>query len=139
MSKLLVPGETGFVDARLATIEKRLQERDRRLFLTIGRVVDRYTKRVVAEKVEVRWRADDGKEHFIGSWDPEETERIHYDIARLDQEATPADEQITRIEKHNEEKNKAVDDQYRETVLRMMDHYMHAHREHKDFFGQAGV
>lgn len=136
---LLVPGEQGFVDARLADIEKRLKERDRRLFLTIGRVVDKLTKRVVKEKVEVRWRADNGKEHFIGSWSPEETDRILRDIARLDQEAHDTEDVQDRIDRHNDEKERYWDDHYRDTVMRMMDHYTHATRAGKDFFGQAGL
>lgn len=76
---------------------------DPRLWLGIGTVKDRRTKRVVGHRLEV-WRDnEDGSTSIIGTWHPGELYRVLYDLAPMRLGAPGVTSVIDRIDAANEE------------------------------------
>lgn len=83
----------------------------------------RPTGKIVARRWEVWRHCEDGVDRMIGNWRMEEFDRIIFDLTHMRAEAPKKEAAIDRIERLNDENEKAVWEPFRQSQGAMIEHY----------------
>lgn len=140
MPGLYKPHAGGYIDSRLAEIERRIQEDDPRLYMRVGYITDQFGRKV-DERAEVRRHNEDGTDTEIGAWMPSEVGQIPTELRMMRLGVAGHESVLDRIDRHNAALERSRGTAFRESYGEMLEHFsalVHDRTQPRNTFYQVG-
>jgi hypothetical protein len=122
--------ELGTISARALDVQRRLQEHDPNLFMSVDGPYDRKAKRIIPRRYTVWWSDGNGLPHRVGSFPFDRLDDIYLNVVQLDRTSpSHTREHGDVVDEHNERRQERATEEFGERAAEaIIKDYVDNHR-----------